>query len=80
RIPFSEEDICRYLGIPYELPPLVEDDIFKRTVNDEKAGNLDMIAVLQVIGKERMNWANDPWDTSFPRKLDNAILNVQAIA
>ncbi|MED6211454.1 hypothetical protein PIB30_073784 [Stylosanthes scabra] len=77
-ISFSEEDICRYLGIPYELPPLGEDDIYKKTVNEEKAGNLDMIAVFQVIGKEGMNWANDPWDTSIPRKLDNAILNAQA--
>ncbi|MED6221825.1 hypothetical protein PIB30_058389 [Stylosanthes scabra] len=39
RIPFSEEDICRHLGIDIELPPPGEDDMFKATVATEKRAN-----------------------------------------
>ncbi|MED6172855.1 hypothetical protein PIB30_053784 [Stylosanthes scabra] len=77
---FSKEDIRRYLGIPYKLPPLGKDDIFKRIVNDEKVGNLDMDVVIQVIEKEGMNWANNPEDNTIPRMPDNVILNARATA
>ncbi|MED6162444.1 hypothetical protein PIB30_070501 [Stylosanthes scabra] len=80
RIRFSEEDICRYLGIPYELPPLGKDDIFKATVQDEKSGNLNMDAVIQLIRKEGMNWANNPEDNTITRRSDNVILNTRVTA
>ncbi|MED6200043.1 hypothetical protein PIB30_081435 [Stylosanthes scabra] len=79
-IPFSEEAIRRHLDIPYELPPLDEDDIFKKTVRDQKEGNLNMADVLQVIGKEGVTWANNPDDTTIPKRLDHAIMNAKATA
>ncbi|MED6184536.1 hypothetical protein PIB30_048302 [Stylosanthes scabra] len=77
RIPFSEEDICNYLGISYELPPSGEDNIFKKIVTAEKEG---MGVVLQVISKEGVTWANDLGNSTIPRRLDNAILNAKATA
>ncbi|MED6150870.1 hypothetical protein PIB30_076748 [Stylosanthes scabra] len=47
RIPFSEEDIRRHLGIDIKLPPPREDDMFKATVAAEKKGELDMDLVFQ---------------------------------
>ncbi|MED6128641.1 hypothetical protein PIB30_099847, partial [Stylosanthes scabra] len=41
-IPFSEEDIHRFLGINIDLPPLGEDDTFKAIVANRKRGELDM--------------------------------------
>ncbi|MED6110625.1 hypothetical protein PIB30_044758 [Stylosanthes scabra] len=50
RIPFSEDDIRRYLGITIDLPPLGEDDMFKATVANRKWGELDMDLVFQQHG------------------------------
>ncbi|MED6163317.1 hypothetical protein PIB30_078699 [Stylosanthes scabra] len=80
-IPFSEDDIRRYLGINIDHPPLGEDDMFKASVANRKRGELDMDLVFQVIGRQGMNWASNPADNTIPeRKIDNAILNAQATA
>ncbi|MED6176453.1 hypothetical protein PIB30_088348 [Stylosanthes scabra] len=80
-IPFSKDDIRRYLGITIDLPPLGEDNMFKAIVANRKRGELDMDLVFHVIGRQGTNWANNPADNTIPeRKIDNAILNAQAIA
>ncbi|MED6219646.1 hypothetical protein PIB30_037712 [Stylosanthes scabra] len=73
-------DICHYLGITYELSPLGEDDVFKATVANKKADNLDINEVFQVVGKEGTNWADNPTNNTIPKKIDNAILNAKATA
>ncbi|MED6114616.1 hypothetical protein PIB30_079052 [Stylosanthes scabra] len=80
-IPFSEDDICRHLGIHTDLPPLGENDNFKKIVDIEKQNGLDMDMVFHVIGRQGTNWANNPADNTIPRKkIDNAILNAGATA
>ncbi|MED6163201.1 hypothetical protein PIB30_077690 [Stylosanthes scabra] len=54
------DDIGRHLYIPYDLPPVGEDDIFKKTVTIYNEGNLDMGGVLEVIKREGITWANNP--------------------
>ncbi|MED6197473.1 hypothetical protein PIB30_056780 [Stylosanthes scabra] len=81
RIPLSEDDICHFLGINIDLPPLGEDDMYKKMVEARKNGWLDLNLVYQVIGRPGNNWANNPADHTIPEiKIDNAILNAQATA
>ncbi|MED6207413.1 hypothetical protein PIB30_035617 [Stylosanthes scabra] len=80
KIHFSENAIGRHLHIPYELPPVGEDNIFKKTVTVYNEGNLDMSGVLEVIGREGITWANDPAIMAIPKKMDNDILNAKATA
>ncbi|MED6225865.1 hypothetical protein PIB30_097774, partial [Stylosanthes scabra] len=81
RIPFSENDIHRFLGINIDLPPLGEDDMYKKTVEARKNGGLDLNSVYQVIESPGNNWANNPADHTIQEiKIDNAILNAQATA
>ncbi|MED6175536.1 hypothetical protein PIB30_079300 [Stylosanthes scabra] len=81
RIPFSEDDIRRYLGITVDLPPLGEDNMYKATVANRKRSKLNMDLVFQAIKRQGTNWANNPADNTIPeRKIDNAILNAQTIA
>ncbi|MED6210426.1 hypothetical protein PIB30_064010 [Stylosanthes scabra] len=81
RIPFSEDDIRRFLGIDFDLPPLGEDDMFKTRVAARKNGELDTDLVYQVIRRSGTNWAHNPADNTVPdKKIDNAILNAQATA
>ncbi|MED6138546.1 hypothetical protein PIB30_075182 [Stylosanthes scabra] len=79
RIPFTENDICRYLNIHVDLPGPGENDAFKEVTERRKGNDLDMELVFSVIGRQGTNWANNPADDTIPeRKLDNAILNAQA--
>ncbi|MED6189836.1 hypothetical protein PIB30_099929, partial [Stylosanthes scabra] len=81
QIPFSEEDIRRNLGIHIELPPLGENDDFKKTMEAEKQNELDMDMVFHVIERQGTNWANNLADnTILKKKIDNAILNAEATA
>ncbi|MED6127305.1 hypothetical protein PIB30_086851 [Stylosanthes scabra] len=80
RIPFSEDDIRRFLGINIDLPPPGEDNMYKMRVAARKNGGLDMDLVYQVIGRPWNNWANNPTDNILNIKIDNAILNAQATA
>ncbi|MED6160580.1 hypothetical protein PIB30_052739 [Stylosanthes scabra] len=36
RIPFSEDDVCRFLGINIDLPPLGENDMYNKTMEARK--------------------------------------------
>ncbi|MED6139264.1 hypothetical protein PIB30_082205, partial [Stylosanthes scabra] len=79
RIPFSEDDVRHHLGIHIDLPPLGENDDFKKIVGTKKQNGLDMDMVFHVIGRQGTNWANNPTDnTTRRKKIDNAILNAEA--
>ncbi|MED6112650.1 hypothetical protein PIB30_063497 [Stylosanthes scabra] len=81
RIPFTEDDIRRFLDIDINLPPPGENDMFLTRVAARKNGELDMGLVYQVVGRSGTNWTNNPEDNTTPdRKIDNAILNAQATA
>ncbi|MED6140362.1 hypothetical protein PIB30_092424, partial [Stylosanthes scabra] len=81
RIPFYKDDIRHFLGIDIDLPPLGEDDMYKKTVEARKNGGLDLNSVYQVIGRPGNNWENNPTDHTIPEiEIDNAILNAQATA
>ncbi|MED6172091.1 hypothetical protein PIB30_046906 [Stylosanthes scabra] len=58
-IPFSEDDIRRFLGIDIDLPPPGEDDMYKMRVPARENDELDMDLVYQVIGRPGNNWANE---------------------
>ncbi|MED6172556.1 hypothetical protein PIB30_051178 [Stylosanthes scabra] len=74
RIPFTENDICRYLNIHIDLPGPGENDAFKEATEKRKGNDPDMELVFSVIGRQGTNWANNPMDDVIPeRKLDNAI-------
>ncbi|MED6150486.1 hypothetical protein PIB30_072760 [Stylosanthes scabra] len=81
RIPFTENDIHRYLNINIDLPRPGVNDAFKKATERRKENDLDLGVVFSMIGRQDTNWANNPTDDTIPeRKLDNAILNAQATA
>ncbi|MED6197158.1 hypothetical protein PIB30_054079 [Stylosanthes scabra] len=81
RIPFTENDIRRYLNIHIDLPGPGENDAFKEATERRNGNDLDIELVFSVIRRQGTNWANNPADDTIPeRKLDNAILNAQATA
>ncbi|MED6176492.1 hypothetical protein PIB30_088691 [Stylosanthes scabra] len=79
RIPFTENDIHRYLNIHIDLPGPRVTNAFKEATERRKGNDLDMELVFSVIERQGTNWANNPADgTIHERKLGNAILNAQA--
>ncbi|MED6150954.1 hypothetical protein PIB30_077615 [Stylosanthes scabra] len=78
-IPFTENDIRRYLNINIDLPGQGVNDAFKEATERRNENDLDLGMVFNVIGRQDTNWANNPVDDTIPeRKLDNNILNAKA--
>ncbi|MED6150403.1 hypothetical protein PIB30_071911 [Stylosanthes scabra] len=75
RIPFSEEDIRRNLGIHIELPPLGENDDFKETVEADKQNELDMDMIFHAFAWHKLIIANiDPKIHCTTFDMDHALL------
>ncbi|MED6111504.1 hypothetical protein PIB30_052834 [Stylosanthes scabra] len=76
RIPFTEDDIRRYLNIPEETPDADQDDNFVALVKAyERGDGMNMAEIYSVIGREETNSANDPANNTIPKSSNNGILN-----
>ncbi|MED6186248.1 hypothetical protein PIB30_065012 [Stylosanthes scabra] len=81
KIPFTEDNIRRHLGIHGDSPDAEVDDDFVALAKAYERGNdMDMAAIFSVIGQEGTNWANNPAINTIPKSLYNAILNPRATA
>ncbi|MED6165049.1 hypothetical protein PIB30_095969, partial [Stylosanthes scabra] len=81
KIPFTEDNIHRHLGIHGDSPDAkVDDDFVALAKAYERGDEMDMAEIFSVIGQEGTNWANNPAINTIPKSLNNAILNPRAIA
>ncbi|MED6172760.1 hypothetical protein PIB30_052986 [Stylosanthes scabra] len=81
KIPFTEDNIRRHLGIHGDSPDAEVDDNFVPLAKAYETGDdMDMAEIFSVIGQEGTNWANNPASNVIPKSLNNAILNPQATA
>ncbi|MED6200997.1 hypothetical protein PIB30_090667 [Stylosanthes scabra] len=81
KIPFTEDNIRRHLGIHGDSPDAEVDDDFVALAKAYEIGDdMDMAEIFSVIGQEGTNWANNPAINIIPKSLNNAILNPQATA
>ncbi|MED6219729.1 hypothetical protein PIB30_038466 [Stylosanthes scabra] len=76
RMPFTEDDIRRYLNIPGETPDTDQDDNFVALVKAyERGDDMNIAEIYSVISREETNWANDPANNTIPKSINNGILN-----
>ncbi|MED6200480.1 hypothetical protein PIB30_085540 [Stylosanthes scabra] len=81
KIPFTEDNIRRHLGIHGESSDAeVDDDFVALAKAYERGDDMDMAEIFSVIGQEGTNWANNPAINTVPKSLNNAILNPRATA
>ncbi|MED6204689.1 hypothetical protein PIB30_011372 [Stylosanthes scabra] len=81
KIPFTEDNIGRHLGIRGDSSDAeVDDDFVALAKAYERGDDMDMAAILSVIGQEGTNWANNTAINTIPKSLNNAILNPRASA
>ncbi|MED6177610.1 hypothetical protein PIB30_099769 [Stylosanthes scabra] len=81
KIPFTEDNIRRQLGIHGDSGDAeVDDDFVALAKAYERGDDMDMAEIFLVIGQEGTNWADNPASNAIPKSLNNAILNPQATA
>ncbi|MED6213789.1 hypothetical protein PIB30_096762, partial [Stylosanthes scabra] len=67
KIPFTEDNIRRHLGIHGDSPDAEVDDEFVALAKAyERGDDMDMAEIFLVIGQEGTNWANNPASNAIP--------------
>ncbi|MED6158659.1 hypothetical protein PIB30_034808 [Stylosanthes scabra] len=81
RIPFTETNIRRHLGILDDAPDADVDDAFVALAKSyEKGEDMDMAAIYAEIGREETNLADNSAVNLIPKTINNLILNPRATA